>query len=181
MKLVDFFVWISLLLLWLVAEVIFDEAYITGIRPARWLFICIWINGVELSSVDELVALDDDDEHDTDGRLWINKTGVDGERESFSIWLRLKSEKCLSIVDFNAIIAVGNEGSARTIFLNRWSFGFLNGSGDDDVFVTKGFLNADWEWYGNERRVYGVRRIYGDEIILLLSMRYFDDKFVLSS
>lgn len=149
------------MLLWWLLAVIFDEAYTTGILPVPLLVICIWINGVALSSVDGLVVFDDvDGEYDNDVWLWLNKTGVGGESESFSIWFRLKSEKCLSIFGFEAIIVGGNDDSAMTIFLSRCSLVFLNGSGDDDIgFVFNGFLNADWEWYGKERRVYGVRRM----------------------
>jgi len=156
------------------------------------LFIWIWINAVVLSSVDdedededeELVALDD--EQDKNGRLCINIADVDGTNESFSIWLRLKSEKCLSIVDFNGIIAGGNDGSARTTCRKRGSFltVALNGSGDDDNIGFKDFFNTGW--CGKERRANGVRRMYGDETVLLTPpvlghLEDGDEKFLVSS
>ncbi len=139
-----------------------------GMRSHFELFIWIWINAVVLSSLDddeeeeedeeELVALDD--EQDKKGRLWINNSDVDGTNESFSIWLRLKSEKCLSMVDLTGIIAGGNDGSARTTCRNWWcSFltVVLNGSGDEDKTGFKDFFNTGW--CGKERRANGVRRI----------------------
>jgi hypothetical protein len=41
------------------------------------------------------------------------------------------------------IIAGGKHGSARTIFRNCCSLIILNGSGDDDDFVYKGFFITD--------------------------------------
>ena len=115
-----------------------------------------------LSSVDEFVLEVDDDEQEREGRWWVKRIGVGGERESFSIWLRLKSEKCLSSVIFDGIIAGGKDGSARTMWRNCCSLIVLNGSGDDDVdsFVHRGFFTMDWIWCGNERRAYGVWRMF---------------------
>ncbi len=175
----------------------------SGIGSPRWcltshleLFIWIWRNGVVLSSVDDAADEDDDDEElvvladelDKDGRLWMNILDVDGTNESFSIWLRLKSEKCLSRVDLNGIIAGGNDGSARTTCRNCCSFLIIvaNGSGDDDDIGFKDRFNTGWLWCGKERRANGVRRIYGDETVLLTppELGHFEDgdeKFLVSS
>lgn len=129
------------------------------------LFTWIWIYAVVLSLVvaevddDELVVLDDED--DNEGGHWTNIALVAGSRESFSIWLRLKSEKCLSILDFIGGIAIGKHGSARTICLSCCSFltVILNGSGDDDNTGLAGCFKTGWIWWGKDRRENGVRRI----------------------
>lgn len=160
-----------------------------GIESPRWrrshleLFIWIWINAVGASSVDDeveeelLVALALDDEQDKNGRLRMNIVDVVGANESFSIWFRLKSEKCLSMLDLMGIIASGNEGSARTTCRNCCSLiaMVLNGSGDEDRTDLRAFFKTGW--CGNDRRANGVRRMYGDETVLLTPpvLAHFDD------
>jgi hypothetical protein len=60
----------------------------------------------------------------------------------------------------------------------------LNGSGDEDKTGFKDFFNTGW--CGRERRANGVRRIYGDETVLLAPpvLAHFEDgdeEFLVSS
>ena len=94
------------------------------------------MNGALLSSVDEREALDvdadDAEEHERRGRVSRRERGVETVNESFSIWLRLKSEKCFSIVDLNGRLAAGNDGSARTMCRTWLSVFFFDDSGDEN-------------------------------------------------
>jgi hypothetical protein len=62
----------------------------------------------------------------------------------------------------------------------------LNGSGEEDNIGFNDFFNTGWIWCGKERRANGVRRIYGDETVLLTPpvLGHFEDgdeKFLVSS
>ena len=98
------------------------------------------MNGALLSSVDEREALDVDadadevEEHERRGRVSSKERGVETVNESFSIWLRLKSEKCFSIVDLNGRLAAENDGSARTMCRTWLSLLFFDDSGDENDF-----------------------------------------------
>ncbi len=89
------------------------------------------------------------------------------------------------MVDLTGIIAGGNDGSARTTCRNcSFLTVVLNGSGDEDKTGFKDFFNTGW--CGRERRANGVRRIYGDETVLLAPpvLAHFEDgdeEFLVSS